>query len=157
MRTGTTSFGPMYPMIPHISLFLSVGDPVFDVALLARRNGERIGRNVFTNRGAAADVRAFADRDRRDELRVAPDERAVFDRRLIFLLAVVVARDRAGADVHLLADCGVAEIGEMSGLRPGAEHRLLQLDEVTDVRAFTHVGAVAQVRERTEARVARDA
>ena len=35
----------------------------------------------------AADVGALADRDRRDELRVAADERAVLDRRLTACVA----------------------------------------------------------------------
>ena len=62
--------------------------------------------------------------------------------------AVVVARDRAGADVDLLADRGVAEIGEVVRLRAAAERRLLQLDEVADVRVLADVGVRPEVRER---------
>src|SRR5215813_11252816 len=125
-------------MIPHMvssqlpayqrsAAFLFLGlDPAVEVPLLARADRQRAGRNVLADRGAAADVCALADRDRRHQLRVAADERAVLDRRLVFLLAVVVARDRAGADVHLRADRRVAEIREMPGLRAGAEHGLLQ-------------------------------
>ena len=68
-----------------------------------------------------------------------------------FVRAVVVARDRAGADVDVLADGRVAEVGEMIRLRPAAERRLLQLDEVADVRAFADVRSRPQVRERTDA------
>src|SRR5712692_6235552 len=81
------------------SLFFS---PAFDVPLLAGAHGERSRRHVLANRRPAPDVGALANRDGRDELRVAADERAVFDDRRVLLHAVVVAGDRAGADVHIL-------------------------------------------------------
>ena len=56
-----------------------------------------------------------------------------------FADAVVVAGDRAGADVDLLANRRVAEIGEVVGLRAAAERRVLELDEVADVRVFADV------------------
>ena len=56
-------------------------DPALDVALLAGADRERAGGHVLADRRAGADVRALADRDRRDQLRVAADERAVLDRR----------------------------------------------------------------------------
>ena len=74
-----------------------------------------------------------------------------------FCRAVVVAGDRAGADVDVRADRRVAEIREVHRLRPGAEHRLLQLDEVADRARSRDVGVGAQVRERADARVVRDA
>ena len=67
----------------------------------------------------AADVCAFPHADRRDQLRVAADEGAVFDHRLVLVLAVVVAGDRARADVHVGADRRVAQIRQVIGLRPG--------------------------------------
>src|SRR5689334_19400702 len=103
-------------MIPHISLLLSVLHPVGNVALLARGDRQRLGRDALTNRAAAADVRAFADRYRRHQLRVAADERAVLDRRLVLLLAVEIAGDGAGADIHLLADHGIPEVRQVAGL-----------------------------------------
>src|SRR5262252_6969798 len=142
----------MMPHMPLAPFLLLVGDPALDVSLLPGAHGERTRGNVLANRRAAADVGAFTDGDGRDELRIAADERAVLDRRLILLLAVVVARDRAGADVHLVADRRVAEIRKMPGFRSGAEHRLLKLDEVPDVRPLADVGAVAEVREGAEAR-----
>ena len=75
-------------------------------------------------------------RHRRDQLRVAADERAVLDDRLVLVHAVVVAGDRAGADVDVCADRRVAEVGQVIDLRPGAERGLLQLDEVADLGAF---------------------
>src|SRR6267143_3299639 len=119
MRTGTTSLGPIYPMIPHIfanlagphprsptrshrsarvypeqdvetrrsltfsCLRLLFVDPTFDVSLFAGRHRQGAGGHVFPDCRSAADVRALADRDRRDQLRVAAYERAVFDHGLI--------------------------------------------------------------------------
>ena len=54
---------------------------------------------------------------------------------VVLLRAVVVAGDRAGADVDVRADHRVAEIGEVHRLRAGAETRLLHLDEVADLGA----------------------
>ena len=52
---------------------------------------------------------------------------------VLLVHAVVVARDRAGADVDVVADRRIAEIGEVHRLRAGAEHGLLHLDEVADL------------------------
>src|SRR6266851_2852026 len=90
-------------LIPLFLLF----DPPVDVALLPRADRKRAAGDVLANRRPAADIRALADRHRRDQLRVAADERAVLNGRLVLVDAVVVARNRAGADVHLLADAGV--------------------------------------------------
>ena len=50
--------------------------------------------------------------------------------------AVVVAGDRAGADVGLRADRRVAEVREVVGLRAGHQVRLLGLDEVAEPRVL---------------------
>ena len=71
-----------------------------------------------------------------------------------FVDAVVVARDRAGADVDVLADGRVAQIRQVVGLRPAPERRLLQLDEVADVRLSPTSDSRPEVRERTELRAA---
>src|SRR4030095_3082063 len=81
-------------------LLLSLLHPALDVSLLARAHGECTWRNVFANRGPRADVGAFANRDRRTQLRGATDECAVLDRGDLLPDAVVVARDGPGPDVH---------------------------------------------------------
>ena len=60
-------------------------DPSLDVRLPAARNAQRAGRDVLRNRRAGADVGALADADRRNQLRVAADEGAVLDDRLVLL------------------------------------------------------------------------
>ncbi len=63
----------------------------------------------------------------------------------MLLDAVVVAGDGSGADVDSGADFGVAEIGQVVGLRSLAELDLLGLDKVADVRAFSDVAAGTQM------------
>ena len=77
--------------------------------------------------------------------------------RLVLGCAVVVAGDGAGADVDIRADRGIAEIGQVVGLGARAERRLLELDEVADVRLLADVGVRPQVRERADARAGCDA
>ena len=118
--------------------------PAFLVLLSAARDAQRAGRHVLGDRRSGRHVGARADRHRRDELRVAADEDAVLDHRRVLVDPVVVARDRARADVHLLADRRVAEVGQVAGLRPAPEPGLLQLDEVADARARADLGVRAR-------------
>src|SRR5688572_19055144 len=139
-------------MIPHMTAILSrlltlPLYPAFEVPLLAGADCERAGRDVLADGGAGADVCALPDRDRRDQLRVAADERPVFDRRRVLVRAVVVAGDRAGADVDVGADDCITEIREMHRLGAGAENRFLEFHEVADLRPWTDHRAVAKVCE----------
>src|SRR5262245_42111330 len=129
MSTGTSGFAPTYPTIPHISGpgFLGFGlllakfrGPAWFVLLTAARNRHGVRRHVLRNRRTGSHVSALANHDGRDELRVAADKHAVFDDRLMLLHAVVIARDGAGADVHVRADRRVAQIREMVRLRSGS-------------------------------------
>src|SRR6185437_12237283 len=61
--------------------------------------GERVGRHVLGDHRAGADVGARPHRDRRHQLGVRADEGALADVGVVFVEAVVVAEDRAGADV----------------------------------------------------------
>ena len=74
-----------------------------------------------------------------------PTKHAVFDHGRVLVHAVVVAGDRARADVDAFADLRVAQIGEMVRLRTFAQLRFLGLDEVADVRAFSDFAAGAQM------------
>src|SRR5262245_2853253 len=66
--------------------------------------------------------------------------------------AVVVAGDRAGADVDAFTDGRVPDVGQVRHLRPAADRRLLQLDEVTNLRLGADVGQRPQMAERAERR-----
>src|SRR5262249_39670028 len=153
---GGASRGPTYPTIPHMALAPSAltGAEALHPALdeldgrAAHREGA--GRHVLRHRGAGGDVGVVRHRDRRDELGVAADLHACADAREVLLEAVVVAGDGPGADVRIRADLAIAEIGEVVGLRTGAEHRLLGLDEVSDVHALAEPRAGPQAGERAD-------
>ena len=66
--------------------------------------------------------------------------------------AVVVAEDRAGADVGARADDAVADVGKMIGLGALAQRRILDLDEVADVDAGAEIGTRPQTCERPDPR-----
>ena len=88
--------------------------------------------------------------------RVGADESVVFDHRAILVGAVVVAGDRAGADVDVAADRGVAKIGQVVGLRAVADLGGLGLDEVADVDLVCQPGSRPQARVRPDAALLSD-
>ncbi len=66
-------------------------------------------------------------------------------------IAVVVGRDRARAEVGLLADVGVADVGQVGHLRAGADVGVLDLHERSGLRAFPQDRPGSQIRERADA------
>ena len=72
-----------------------------------------MSRDVLRHRTPGADDGSVADRHRGHELDVRADEDARRRCRVVLGEAVVVAGDDAGADVRLLADRAVAEVGEV--------------------------------------------
>src|SRR5690606_31468250 len=66
--------------------------------------------------------------------------------------AVVVAGDGARADIDPRADVGVANIGKVVDLGAGAQHGLLDLDEVAHMGLVAHLSAGSQARIRPDNR-----
>src|SRR5690606_3418220 len=127
------------PTIPHIerSLLALHGPlPARDRGLTHPRDRQLAGRRILVDRRAGGDRRAGADLDRRDERRVRADEYAVADHGTVLVRAVVVARDRAGSDVHIRADGRVADVAQVVDLAAGGDVGLLRLDEVADLHAL---------------------
>ena len=144
-----------------LRIFLVQARPQFGgaawlVDLPGARDRQRIGRHVRRDDAAGRDIGAVADRDRRDQRRVRADKRALADCRAPLVNAVVIAGDRAGADIGAGADIAVAEIGEVVGLDPGAEPGRLDLDEIADMHVFFEHRARAQPGERPDDRARRD-
>src|SRR4051794_32065439 len=83
---------------------LAPGCPAVLVDLRTSGDAEGPGRDVLRDGRSCRDVGPCADRHRGNQLAVTADERAVLDHRRILRDAIVVAGDRAGADVDLLAD-----------------------------------------------------
>src|SRR3972149_3726968 len=111
------------------------------------------GGHVLRHHRPRAGGGALADPQRGHEHRVAAGERFVFDDRGPLLAGAVaqVAGNRPRADVHSLADGGVAEIGLVVHLAAVADGAVLHLGEVADLHA------PADARSRPEVAVGTDA
>src|SRR5882762_3075411 len=158
MRTGTMLRLAIAPTIPHMrfafpSLLLHRPLPARNRHLLDARQGQLPRRGVLGERGSCAECRAPAYAHRRDELGVRADENVVLYDGAVFVRSVVVAHDRAGADVHVAADLAVADVGEVIGLGTCAYTTRLHLHEVADVHSFGY----ARARSRADASVGADA
>src|SRR4051812_31949516 len=99
-RTGTMSWPAAPPTMPHMAsgLFLR-GLPPRNGNLARPCHGELPRGRVLVDGGAGADIRAAGNANRRHERGVGADEAIVFDDGAMLVDAVVIARDRPGADV----------------------------------------------------------
>src|SRR5690242_553610 len=99
------------------SLFLYLDRPLpaFNRHLLGTRYGQLAFRRILGQRRAGTQRGTLANAYRRDELGVAADEGVVFDHGAEFVGAVIVASDRAGADIDARAHRGITDIGQMIG------------------------------------------
>ena len=78
---------------------------------------------------------------RRYERGVGSDEGAGSHMGLVLVEAIIITENRSGADVGARAHRAIAEISQMVGLGPRADHHLLYLHEIADVRFRPDVGA----------------
>src|SRR5215207_5199130 len=100
------------------SPLLAVGVPL-DVALPRAGDAERLGRDVLRDHATRSRVRVIAHGHGGDEGGVDARAHPAPDRRSVLVAAVVVGGDVAGADVGVLADVGVADVGQVRHLRAG--------------------------------------
>src|SRR5438309_9513674 len=105
-----------------------LGPLVFD-NLPCAAEGQRVGGHRVGDDRACAQVSACADFDGGHQGGVTADERAVPDACGVFLKAVVIAGNRACADVGGSADLGVAQVCQMAGFGASAHAGFLELDE----------------------------
>src|SRR5580658_1478230 len=125
--------------------------PALDRDLARAPDCQLITRRILRDRGACADRRSGFDPHGRYEHAARADEDAVLDMGRPFVGAVVVARDGAGADVHIGAHDGITEVGEVVRLAADAELRVLQLHEVADVDVRREYRSGTNPREGTDA------
>ena len=104
--------------------------PVLFVCLACAGDRQRHRRNIVRDGRARGGVCAVAHGDRRDQIRVAADEGVVADGGAVLFCTVVVDRDRSAAEIDVLSDVTVADIGQMRDLRPVVDDRVLELDKV---------------------------
>ena len=108
-QVTSTSFQSGFP--PRPCFRREFAGPARLVLLAAAGDRQRVGRHVLGDDAARGDIGAVADRHRRDQRAVRADEGARADLGVVLVEAVVVAGDRAGADVGARADMRVADIG----------------------------------------------
>ena len=120
--------------------------------LRCRERGRRRARrrHVLANHRAGRRIGVVAHRHRRHERRVDTHLHARADCGPVLAVAVVVGRDRAGAQVRALADVGVADVGEMRDLAPRPDFRVLDLDERARLRPLAQDRPRAQIGERPD-------
>src|SRR5215470_9029936 len=138
MGVGRSRLFAMMPRVPPTSILFPQPFPDLRraprlVDLLTAGDRQRIRRNIAGNDTAGGDDRAVTDFDRRDQRGVRADKRALADYCAEFVKAVVIAGDRAGADIGACADLAVADIGEVTRLDARAEAGCLDLDEIADM------------------------
>src|SRR6266545_5696078 len=124
-----------------------------------RETCQRFGRDIFCYVRPARNPCVVPDLDWCLEPIVDAGPDVPADLRLSFgtaRLVGVVRRDVAGGDVRVLADLGVADIGEVWHLRPGPDLGVLDLDERACLRAGAELRARAEVAERPDLDVRAD-
>src|SRR6267378_2914169 len=120
------------------------------IGLAAARDPQSVRGDIFCDCRTRRDVCPIADSNGCDQRRIAPDERFIPYPCWIFVEAVVVAGDRAGANVRFRAGLGIAEIREVHRLGAFADGALLQLDEIADARIGFQMIVWAEARERAD-------
>ena len=98
----------------------------------------------------AAVIAPAPDPHRRHQRRIGANESAGSDSGPVLGEPVVIAGDRAGADICPSAHLGVAEIGQVIGLRPRAQLGRLQLHEIADMGGRSDHGSRPYARERPD-------
>src|SRR6266542_1542527 len=127
--------------------------------LLRRETSKRFGRDIFCYVRPACNPCIVPDLYGCLEAIVNAGPDVLADLRLPFWLASlvrIVGGDVAGRDVRVLADLRVAKIGEMGHFRPGADLRVLDLDERARLDPRPELRAGAQVAKRAHGGIASD-
>src|SRR5260370_15502444 len=123
--------------------------PARFVDLAAAGNSQSMRRHVFRNGRTCGDIRAVPDAHRRDEGCIAADKNFVPDRRRILMEAIIIAGNRARADVALRSDFRVAQVREVHGFGAFADGAIFKFNEITDSRAGLQVIVRAKPRKGT--------
>src|ERR671919_273791 len=100
-----------------------------DVVLIGAGDSQGARRDVPGDHRSGSSVGRIPDIYRRDQGRVNRDSDVVADHRAVFAESIPVGGDRAGADVGVLTDLRVADVGEVRDLASGPDIGFLDLDE----------------------------
>ena len=111
---------------------------------------------VFGDGGAGADGGTLRYCYRRDQLSIGADKNIVLDDRLVFIGTIVITRNRAGTDVDVLSDYGIADVAQVIRLAAGGDGAILDFDEITDMDVFGKLGSGTDAGVRSDTAVFSD-
>jgi hypothetical protein len=126
----------------------AIGYPAGLNGLAASPQTQRIGRYIFCDAGGSGDVSLISNVDRGYECRVGAYEGVVANVCLVFMGAVVIAGDGAGAYVYAGADGAISQIRKVVSLGAAAHSDFLCLYEVADVGFLADFASWAEVGVR---------
>ena len=89
-------------------------------------------------------------------MRIRADEHIVLDDGAMLVRAIVIAGDRARADVNAAADRAVADVAEMIGFAVCRDFAVFYFDEIADMHFVMQLGAGPQTCIGTDAAVSPD-
>src|SRR5205823_7612673 len=116
--------------------FAEAAGPAGDPFLFGAFDRETVGLDIARDHRSRPDDSAVANSHRRHQRRVRADERAGADHRPIFAEPIIIAGDRAGADVRPRADRGIADVGQVIDLGALTDFGLFQFNEIADLGPF---------------------
>lgn len=142
-------------LVFQLLLFGDVGfhlrlSPAFEVSLTLSGDAKRSGGNILGDGAAGSGICAVADLDRSDKVGVAADEAIVADGGAELVLAVIIAGDRAAAEVAVLANIAVADVGQVADRVAACEVGVLGLDVCAQMDTVIGDGVDTDVGERTD-------
>ena len=112
-------------------------------------DGKGTCRNILSHYCTRARVRTIAHGHWCDKHRVGTGAAVVADGGAVLVNAVIVHKNRGGADVGFAAHRGIADVGEVGDLGTFADLRVLGLHEAAELATRTQGGAGADVGEGT--------
>src|SRR5512132_2525374 len=139
-----TVASPSLLVLPSAGRFPAPGRPSLDRPLVGAFDGEGVGRHVLGDGGTGGGLGPAPDRHGGYQHGIGSDEGVVADHGAVLADPVVVDEHGPGADVRSGADVGVADVAEVRDLGPGADGRVLDLDEGAGLAGFAEVAAGAQ-------------
>ena len=122
------------------------------VDCLCRATANAPGATFLVIVDPAATVTPSPSSRRRDQHRAGADEYALADCGAVLGRAVVVAGHRAGADIAVAADAGIADIAQVVRLDAGGQPGSLDLDEIAHLDALIKLRAGPQPRRMGRSR-----
>ncbi len=102
----------------HNLFFLNRATPALFVYLRHAGEHQLVFRDVARHGGACGDGRTFRDRHRRHQLGIGADKNIITNDGFVLVSAIIVTGDGACADVNVIADFRVAEVGQMTAFEP---------------------------------------